>query len=75
MKLKLKEFPKECPFCHDVGIIVEDPCPGYKGYYQYYVACMNGSCKVQPRTKPYNDIYNMTKQECVDMSIDDWNKR
>lgn len=79
MKIKMKEFPKECPFCHDIPIVAKDhlwhESHGYYGNYEYYVACMNQNCKVQPKTKAYNDIYNMTEQECVDKSIEDWNSR
>lgn len=79
MKIKMKEFPKECPFCHDIPIVAKDHLwhgsHGYYGNYEYYVACMNQNCKVQPKIKAYNDIYDMTEQECVDKSIEDWNSR
>lgn len=79
MNIRMKELPKDCPFCHDVPIVAKDPLwhgsHGYHGNYEYYVACKNGKCKVQPRTKSYTDIYEMTEQECIDKSIKDWNNR
>ena len=79
MNTRIKKNPKECPFCHDIPIVAKDPLwhgsHGYHGHYKYYVACMNGSCKVQPKTKFYTDINNMSEQECIDKSIEDWNKR
>lgn len=79
MNIKMKELPKECPFCHGIPIVAKDPLwhgsHGYYGHYEHYVACMNFDCKVQPKTKSYNDIYGMTEQECIDKSIEDWNSR
>lgn len=75
MNIKMKEFPKECPFCHDIPTVAKDPLYSYRGNYKYYIACMNQNCKVQPKTKAYTDIYEMTEQECVDKSIEDWNSR
>jgi hypothetical protein len=79
MNIKMEELPKECPFCHDIPIVAKDPMwhgsHGYYGNYEYYVACMNFDCKVQPKTKSYNDIYGMTEQECIDKSIENWNSR
>lgn len=70
---------KECPFCHDMPILAKDPkwnaSHGYHGHYEYYVACKNGKCKINPRTKSYNDIYDMSEQECIDKAIEDWNTR
>lgn len=78
MKITIKEFPKECPFCHITPSVAQDPLwhgsHGYKGNYDYYVTCTNENCKVQPKTKVYSDIY-MTGQECVDKAIADWNDR
>ena len=39
------------------------------------VACINGKCKINPRTKSYNDIHDMSEQECVEKVIEDWNTR
>jgi hypothetical protein len=79
MNMKIKKVPEECPFCHDTPSIVKEPLwyegHGYHGHHLYYVACKNETCHVQPRTKAYNDIYDMTEQECVDKSIEDWNTR
>lgn len=77
--MRIKELPKECPFCHDIPIVAKEPLwhgsHGYYGNYAYYVACKNENCKIMPSTKPYTDIYDMTEQECVDKSIKDWNNR
>lgn len=71
--------PKECPFCHDMPVLAKDPLwnesHGYYGKYEYYVACINGKCKIKPRTKSYNDIHDMSEQECVEKVIEDWNTR
>lgn len=40
-----------------------------------YIACRNKDCKVNPKTKAYDDIYDMTEQECIDRAIKDWNDR
>ena len=70
---------KECPFCHDMPVLAREPLwnesHGYYGKYEYYVACINGKCKINPRTKPYNDIYDMSEQECVEKGIEDGNTR
>lgn len=75
----MKEYPKECPFCHVLPDIIKNPLwrgnHGYYGNYDHYVACRNKDCKIQPRTKAYNDIYDMTEQECIDKAIEDWNGR
>lgn len=77
--MKVKVLPMECPFCHDTPSIIKDPLwtnyHGYYGNHKYYVACENIDCKIQPRTKSYNDIYDMKEQECIDKSIEDWNNR
>lgn len=79
MDMKIRELPKKCPFCHDIPTLAKYPLwndrGGYRGSYEYYVACKNKNCKIQPRTRAYNDIYNMTEQECFDSSIKDWNDR
>ena len=79
MNIRMRELPKECPFCHDIPVVAKKPMwngsHGYHGNYTYYVACKNKNCKVQPRTKAYNDIYDMTEQKCIDKSIKDWNDR
>ena len=79
IKIKIKVLPKECPFCHDIPALIKDPLwngnHGYYGNYEYYVACENKKCKVNPKTKPYNDIYDMAEQECINKSIEDWNTR
>lgn len=75
----IKEMPKECPFCHDIPIVAKDhvwnESHGYYGNYEYYVACKNGKCKIHPRTKSYNDIYDMSENECIESAIKDWNDR
>lgn len=79
MKVKMKELPQECPFCHDIPSVVKNALwnngHGYYGNHEYYVACTNVNCKVQPKTKAYNDIYDLTEQECIEKSINDWNSR
>lgn len=79
MKVKMKELPQECPFCHDMPSVVKNALwnngHGYYGNHEYYVACTNVNCKVQPKTKAYNDIYDLTEQECIEKSINDWNSR
>ena len=76
-KIQIKIIRKDCPFCHDIPMVIQDPilddCNKIKNH-EYYVACKNGSCRVQPKTIPYNDS-NMTAQECIDKSIEDWNTR
>ena len=71
--------PKECPFCHDMPILAKYPLlyggHGYYGNYEYYIACKNGKCKINPRTKSYNDIYEMSEQECIEKVIEEWNMR
>ena len=42
---------------------------------EYYIACKNGKCKINPRTKSYNDIYEMSEQECIEKVIEEWNMR
>lgn len=77
--LLMRIYPKECSFCHDMPILVKDPLwnrsHGYHGKYEYYVACKNKRCKINPKTKSYNDIYDMSEQECIKKAIEDWNKR
>ena len=75
----MKEYPKECPFCHNLPDIIKNPLcngsHGYHGRYKYYIACRNENCKIKPKTYEYNDIYDMTEQECIDKAIEDWNDR
>ena len=75
----MKEYPKECPFCHSLPDMVKNPLwdgtHGYPGKYEYYIACKNKDCKVKPRTYKYDNIYDMTEQECIDRAIKDWNDR
>ena len=66
--------PERCPFCHDGGALTKIPLRNHCGKSEYYYGCQNISCKVQPRTKAYNDI-DMTEQECAYKSIEDWNTR
>lgn len=77
--MQIKTLPLECPFCHIVPSIEKDPLwngsHGYIGNYSYYIACKNENCNIQPRTKSYNDIYDMTEQDCINKSIEDWNSR
>lgn len=72
-------LPEECPFCHGTPVLAKvslwNGRHGYRGNYKYYVACKNEKCKVNPQTKSYNDIYGMTERECIEKSIEDWNKR
>lgn len=80
MKIPLiKEYPKECPWCHKIPSIEKVPLwdgsHGYHGKYKYYVVCKNAKCKIQPRTKEYNDIYDMSEEQCVNKAIEDWNNR
>ena len=79
MNIKITTIPKECPFCHDIPVVAKDPLwnggHGYYGHYEYYVVCKNDNCNVQPRTKAYNDIYDIKEQECINKSIEDWNTR
>lgn len=62
----MKEYPKECPFCRVLPDIVKDPLwngsHGYHGHYKYYIACQNKDCKIQPRTRAYNDIYENVEE-------------
>ena len=71
--VRITELPKECPFCHDMPMVKKVPLwrgsHGYHGNYEYSVACMNENCKITPRTKSYNDIYDMTEQECINRAI------
>lgn len=71
--------PIECPFCHKPALVIKEKLwngnYGYYGKYNYYVGCKNSKCRVQPRTKPYNDIYDMTEKWCIDKAIRDWNCR
>ena len=75
----MKEYPKECPFCHSLPDIVKNPLwdgtHGYPGKYEYYIACKNKDCKVKPRTYKYDNIYDMSEQECIEKAISDWNNR
>lgn len=79
MKIKMKVLPKECPFCHSMPAVESKPLwsgtHGYHGHYEYYVRCDNDKCKIQPKTIAYNDIYDMTGQDCIDKAIEDWNSR
>lgn len=75
----IKTMPKECPWCHETPEVVKNPLwNGYRGYhgkYEYYISCENEDCKIQPNSKPYNDIYDMTEEDCIDHAIEDWNSR
>lgn len=80
MKMQLIRIsPKECPFCHNMPVIRKEPLwngsHGYHDCYEYYVACENEKCKVNPRTSSYNDIYDMKEQECIEKALEDWNER
>ena len=59
----MKEYPKECPFCHSLPDIVKNPLwegsHGYRGKYEYYIACRNEKCKLKITTRKYNNIYNI----------------
>ena len=79
-----KELPQECPWCHKVPDIVKKPLwseiagDGYHGYYgnfEYFIECVNPECKIQPRSKAYNDIYNFDASKCIKSCINDWNTR
>ena len=73
----IKILPQECPWCHNMPVLVKDPLwdgsHGYHGHYKYYVACRNKECNVNPHTYAYNDIYKMSEQECIEKSIEDGN--
>lgn len=75
----MRILPDECPFCHNMPVLVKNPLwsdsHGYHGNYEYYVACKNEKCKINPRTKSYNDIYDMSEKECIEKVIEDWNTR
>lgn len=77
--MKIKEYPKECPFCHELPSMEKDPLwhgsHGYHGNYKYYVACTNKDCKINPKTKAYDDVYGMTEEDCINKAIEDWNDR
>lgn len=53
----MKEYPKECPFCHNLPDIAKSPLwngsHGYHGRYNYYIACRNENCKMKPKTYEY----------------------
>lgn len=69
---------EECPFCHDPGFLLREPLwskdYGYYGDYEYFAGCVNGNCRIQPRTKGYADIYGY-KEEMIRYALDDWNAR
>lgn len=71
---------KKCPFCKGSANIIEEKLwskngRGYYNKYRYYVYCNNSKCKINPKTREYNTIYGKTRDECIDMAINDWNKR
>ena len=75
----MKEYPKECPFCHVLPDLVKEPLwhgnHGYYGKYDYYVACRNKDCKINPSTPKCADVYGDTEQECFEKVIEYWNDR
>ena len=75
----MKEYPNECPFCHNLPDIVKNPLRngshGYHGRYKYYIACRNENYKIKLKTYEYNDIYNMTEKECIEKEIEEWKDR
>lgn len=70
---------EECPWCHTEPRVIINPLwngmHGYHGHFEYYVSCDNAHCKIQPKTKKYNDIYNMTEEDCIIKATSDWNNR
>ena len=70
---------KECPWCHRMPKLFKTPLwkgsHGYPGNYEYYLSCKNPNCKIQPRTKSYNDIYSMMEEDCINHAIKDWNNQ
>lgn len=78
--MKIKVLPLECPFCHEIPELIKKPLwngegHGYYNCFQYSVQCTNGECKVNPKTSEYNDIYDMTEDDCFNKAIEDWNDR
>lgn len=75
----IKEIPKECPFCHSLPSVTKNPLwhgsHGYHGNFEYFIGCCNDMCKIKPATRKYDDIYDMTEQDCIDRAIADWNER
>lgn len=69
----IKEAPRGCPWCHSIPVIAEEPL--YHGHYEYSIVCRNKECKINPRTRSYSDIYDMSGNECIEAAIKDWNDR
>lgn len=70
---------KKCPFCKQYPEVIEEKLwsksgYGYKGKYNYYVACVNVECLIKPETPSYNDIYGKSKEQCIEQACKDWNK-
>ena len=75
MKTKIPcSILQDCPWCHSKPMIIQDPIRGYKGNFDYYVACINPNCKVNPHTQYYNDIYESATKS-IENAINDWNNR
>ena len=81
MNNKSKDIPMECPWCGAPGTLVVIPLwdqskpSEYYGNYVHYVECGNPKCKIRPKTRPYNDVYEGTFFECNNSAINDWNDR
>lgn len=69
---------KKCPFCRGQAYLFrktfKNRTYGYYGNYEYYVGCNNHRCKVKPRTKEVDDIYD-DKDIAIKTVIKFWNER
>ena len=73
------KFPaelKQCPFCKGRGVLFKEPLrsSGYYGNSKYSVGCNNQRCKVKPRTKELDDVFD-DKDIVIKMVIGYWNER
>lgn len=69
---------KKCPWCKERPNLYKKELfngnHGYRDCYSYYVKCENKNCKINPKTKEYNTVYN-TENNSINNACDDWNNR
>ena len=73
----MKNIPalKTCPFCKGPGLILKSSImPGYPENNQYQAGCFNKDCKIQPRTRKWDDIYR-TADKAINNAAENWNYR
>lgn len=75
MEIKGNIILKECPFCGSIPNLCIEDIRGYEPCKNYFIACGNSKCKINPSTYKYDNIYEKDINKCIQNAIEDWNFR